>query len=62
MIKKIFLFTFLILGISLHSKANFDFNTNCIKAYEAIFDFRLNDAKGLIQKEKAQNQAGFGLL
>lgn len=55
MIKKLFLITLLSLGLSLPSKASFDFNSNCIKAYEAIFDLRLNDAKALIQNEKRQN-------
>lgn len=45
----------MILLLSLHSKADFDFNSNCKQAYRAIFDLRLNDAKILIQKEKRQN-------
>ncbi|MGB4397728.1 MAG: tetratricopeptide repeat protein, partial [Daejeonella sp.] len=55
MIKKLLLFTLLSLAFSLPSKANFDFNSNCIKAYEAIFDLRLSDAKALIQNEKRVN-------
>ncbi|WP_411274609.1 tetratricopeptide repeat protein [Daejeonella sp.] len=55
MIKKLFLITLLSLGLSLPSKANFDFNSNCIKAYQAIFDLRLSDAKALIQNEKRLN-------
>ncbi|MBK0382224.1 tetratricopeptide repeat protein [Pedobacter sp. SD-b] len=55
MIKKLALVFFLFLGTSLKSKANFDFNDNCINAYQAIFDLRLNDARELIQKEKNQN-------
>ncbi len=55
MIKKLFVLTLLFLGMSLPSKANFDFNSNCIKAYQAIFDLRLSDAKTLIQAEKRQN-------
>ncbi|SKB91106.1 tetratricopeptide repeat protein [Daejeonella lutea] len=55
MIKKLLLITLLSFGLSLPSKANFDFNSNCIKAYQAIFDLRLNDAKALIQNEKKQN-------
>ena len=55
MIKRLVLSSFLFLGLSLHSKANFDFNRNCKLAYEAIFDLRLNDAKNLIQNEKKQN-------
>ena len=55
MIKKIFLISIIILGLCPQSKANFDFNSNCIKAYQAIFDLRINDAKALIQNEKKQN-------
>ncbi len=55
MIKKTLLITLLFLGPSLNSKANFDFNSNCIKAYQAIFDLRLSDAKTLIQNERKQN-------
>lgn len=55
MLKKILLITLLSFSFSLNSKANFDFNSNCIKAYQAIFDLRLSDAKALIQNEKKQN-------
>lgn len=46
-----------VLGNSLTSKANFDFNSNCINAYNAIFDLRIKDAQSLIQREKSQNPA-----
>lgn len=55
MTKKFLLIPFIILSLSLHSKANFDFNSNCKQAYQAIFDLRLGDAKNLIQKEKRLN-------
>jgi hypothetical protein len=55
MIKKIFFLFLLILGLTNRSEANFDFNNNCIKAYQAIFDLRLNEAKILVQNEKKQN-------
>jgi hypothetical protein len=55
MIKKALLSIILISSISLHVKANFDFNRNCIKAYQAIFELKLNEAKILIQREKIQN-------
>ncbi|MES2874038.1 MAG: tetratricopeptide repeat protein [Bacteroidota bacterium] len=55
MTKKLLLTFLLFLGVILPSQANFDFNNNCIKAYQAIFDLRLSDAKVLIQQEKKQN-------
>lgn len=55
MVKKTLLVTVLLFSLTLQSKANFDFNSNCIKAYQAIFDLRLSDAKALIQNEKKQN-------
>lgn len=55
MIKKLLLITLLLSSLSQSSKANFDFNNNCIQAYKAIFDLRLSDAKTLIQNEKKQN-------
>lgn len=55
MIKKLLFITLLFLGLTLPSKADFDFNSNCIKAYQAIFDLRLDDAKSIIQTEKRQN-------
>ncbi|HEY0670602.1 MAG TPA: tetratricopeptide repeat protein, partial [Sphingobacteriaceae bacterium] len=55
MVKKILLSLFLVFILSYDSQANFDFNTNCINAYQAIFDLRLSDAKTLLTKEKQQN-------
>ncbi len=55
MIKKSLVLLLLVLGNTLVSKANFDFNSNCINAYNAIYDLRLQDATQLIQKEKSQN-------
>ncbi|HEX7367088.1 MAG TPA: tetratricopeptide repeat protein [Pelobium sp.] len=55
MIKKAFVIFVLILSNSLVSKANFDFNSNCVNAYNAIFDLRIKDAEVLIQREKQQN-------
>lgn len=55
MIKKLLLSSFLLLTFSSAVLANFEFNSNCIKAYEAIFDLRLDDAKALVQNEKRLN-------
>lgn len=52
MLKNLILFSILFLGLSINANANFDFNNNCIKAYQAIFDLRFNDAKSLIKQEK----------
>ncbi len=57
MTKKFLLISFILLSLSFPSKANFDFNSNCKQAYQAVFDLRLSDAKNLIQKEKKQNPA-----
>lgn len=35
--------------------ANFDFNANCLRAYQNIFDLKLNTAKALIANEKKVN-------
>ncbi|MBD3748306.1 MAG: tetratricopeptide repeat protein [Sphingobacteriales bacterium] len=53
MLKKILPIIILISLFSFKAKANFDFNNNCIEAYHAIFDLRINDAKALINKEKS---------
>ena len=37
------------------ARANFNFNANCIEAYKAAFGFRINEARGLVQKERQQN-------
>lgn len=55
MMKKFLLILLVFLSLNFHSKANFDFNSNCKQAYKAIFDLRLGDARNLIQKEKRQN-------
>lgn len=34
------------------SKANFDFNSNCLNAYNNVFDFKLATAQALINNEK----------
>ncbi|HTN20582.1 MAG TPA: tetratricopeptide repeat protein [Pelobium sp.] len=55
MIKKLLVVLAFILSNALITKANFDFNSNCVNAYNAIFDLRIKDANILIQREKAQN-------
>jgi hypothetical protein len=45
----------LLLSTSLCAYANFDFNPNCIKAYEQILSLRLNNARTLIAVEKRSN-------
>lgn len=42
------------MGCKLTASANYNFDTRCLQAYKAIFDFRLNDARALIQQEKQQ--------
>lgn len=42
---------FLILPGTVH--ANFDFNANCLKAYQLIFELKINAAKQLIAAEKS---------
>lgn len=46
-----FLFSLLTLG-SFNASANFDFNSNCLKAYQNIFELKLNTARQLIANEK----------
>ena len=41
---------FFILPFTAH--ANFDFNANCFKAYQLIFELKLNGARQLIANEK----------
>jgi hypothetical protein len=63
MIKKYFLFFFLLLGCQFSAKANFNFDANCIDAYKAILSLKFNEAKLLIQKEKEQSpQNGITVL
>lgn len=52
MLKNLFLFFIIFFGLSIKASANFDFNANCEKAYDAIFDLRINDAKSIIKQEK----------
>lgn len=60
---KSFLFLILFLGCGLTASANYNFNTRCLQAYKAIFDFRLNDARALILQEKQQDpQNGIPVL
>jgi hypothetical protein len=60
--KRLF-FLVLFLGCGLTATANYNFNPRCLQAYKAIFDFRLNDARVLIQQEKQQNpQNGIPVL
>jgi hypothetical protein len=55
MLKKITLLFSILLFFSISSKANFEYNANCIKAYEAIFDLRLSDAENILKVEKQQH-------
>lgn len=55
MLKNLFLFFIIFFGLSIKASANFDFNTNCEKAYDAIFDLRINEARTLIKLEKKIN-------
>jgi hypothetical protein len=56
MLKKIIPFLLLlVVGFNIQAQAHFDFNANCIKAYQAILQLKLNEAKQLINKEKQQN-------
>lgn len=43
---------FMLLFGPLSSSANFDFNANCLKAYQYIFELKLNSARQLIAAEK----------
>ena len=36
-------------------RANFDFNANCLSAYEQIFELKLNNARQLLEAEKKLN-------
>lgn len=54
MLNKKLLSTLILLFLTTQLKANFDFNKNCINAYKAILDLRINDAEKLIKLEKQQ--------
>lgn len=43
------------LGFSQVAHANFDFNANCVKAYQNILSLKLNSARILINAEKRKN-------
>ena len=45
-------FLFALLFFSTKAKANFDFNANCLKAYQNIFELKLTTARQLIAAEK----------
>ncbi|RZK41614.1 MAG: tetratricopeptide repeat protein [Pedobacter sp.] len=48
--KKILICLLLLCPLSLF--ANFDFNANCLKAYQSIFELKLNSARQMIANEK----------
>lgn len=52
--KRLF-FTFILLALLPKAYANFDFNANCIKAYENIMALKLNTARAIINAEKKKN-------
>ncbi|MBP8067609.1 MAG: tetratricopeptide repeat protein, partial [Pedobacter sp.] len=52
MIKKKNILIFLLLFSPLTIFANFDFNANCLKAYQNIFELKLGNARALIANEK----------
>ncbi len=63
MARKILLLVFFILILKLSAKADFNYDANCVDAYKAILDLRMNDAKALLQKEKQQDpQNGIVML
>lgn len=55
MSKRIFFLLFIGLLVGHHSKAHFDFNQNCLKAYKSILCLRLLEAQDCISQEKKQN-------
>jgi tetratricopeptide (TPR) repeat protein len=52
---KYFIFILFFFGIQQKAKANFEFNSNSIAAYQAIFDLRFNEARKYIRDEKVNN-------
>lgn len=57
------LFLLLMIGSTFTANANYVFDSRCLDAYNAIFDFRLNDARNIIQQEKRSNpQNGITIL
>jgi hypothetical protein len=58
MIKSIFIVVrvlFFLLIVPVTASAKFDFNPNCLKAYDAIFSLKLATARQLLALEKKQN-------
>ena len=51
--KNILLLVFLLTPFTIF--ANFDFNANCLKAYQSIFELKLGSARALIANEKKQH-------
>ena len=47
-----FILSISLLLFSKNSSANFDFNQNCVRAYQSIFQLKLNTARQLIAAEK----------
>lgn len=54
MAKNLLLFVFFF-AYALTARAGFNYDSNCIEAYKAIYCLRLNDARALIQKEKQED-------
>ncbi|OKS88979.1 hypothetical protein [Mucilaginibacter polytrichastri] len=54
MVKKIFVLAIFLLGCS-PVFANFDFNSNCVQAYDNLLSLKLKRARVLIDQEKAQH-------
>jgi hypothetical protein len=60
---KQFLFILILLSRSLTASADYNFDARCLDAYNAIFDFRLNDARSIIlQEKKLDPQNGITIL
>lgn len=53
MLRAVALWVFFLLPQALY--ANFDFNANCLKAYQHIFELKLSNARQLLQAEKKIN-------
>lgn len=51
-VKRFCLTVFFVLAFSASARANFDFNGNCVKAYQNILELKLASAKQLIANEK----------
>lgn len=52
-IKRYPVFLLLIVFFPLKGFSNFDFNANCLRAYQCIFDLKLNSARQIVAAEKA---------